>query len=341
MSNTAVAEAPASMDQKEHQQGTFQHIRLADIQENPDALRGVNRTGEKYLGLVESIREVGVLKPVNVRQVPSREDPQKMIYGLIDGAHRFTASQDAGMDTIPAYVLSMDDGEVLEAQIMANVHTIETKPAEYSEALIRLLGQNPTMTINTLSKKLAKSPKWLQDRLSITKLDPKIQKLVDENKIPLTNAYALAKLKDHAEQLNFLDRSMTDQPGVFVPLITSRVKEIQKAKREGKEAGGEQFVPIPHARKLKDIEEELKVKRVATQLKGAGRIVNVDDFLLGLQWASHTDPDSIEAARQKYEQKKKDREENKRKSQLEKAQKQQEEANKILQELGKNEEAAA
>jgi ParB/RepB/Spo0J family partition protein len=315
-------------------------VKIADIRENPDALRSVNRTGEQYLGLVDSIRAVGVLKPVNVREVPDRDDPNKTVFGLIDGLHRFTAAQDAGLDEIPAYVISMNDGQVLEAQIMANVHKIETKPAEYSHALLRLLGANPTLTINELAKKLAKSPKWLSDRLSITKLHQKIQDLVNENKVNLSNAYALAKLKDQNEQLNFLDRAMTETPQVFVPLITQRVKEINEEKRKGRDAGPEQFVPIPHVRKLKDLEEELRSGNQAQVFKGKGLITNESDFSMGVKWATYTDQDSVDAAKVAWEAKKKQREEEKKKSKIERAKKQQDEAAKVLAEVGQTQQEA-
>lgn len=318
----------------EPQKGTLKHVKISDIQENPDALRAVNRSSEGYIGLVDSIKTVGVLKPINVREVPDRDDPRKIVFGLIDGLHRFTAAQDAGLTEIPAYVLSMDDGQVLEAQIMANVHKVETKPAEYSHALIRLLGQNPTMTINELAKKLAKSPKWLGDRLSITRLEERIQKLVDEGKVNLSNAYALAKLKDHSEQLNFLDRAMTETPQVFVPLVTTRVKEINDAKRKGKDAAAETFTAIAHLRKVKELEEEITSNSYAEQLKGAGRIANTADFLMGVRWAVNLDPDSVKEAETKWEAKRKEREEARKNAKIEKAKKQQEEANKILAEVG-------
>jgi ParB/RepB/Spo0J family partition protein len=309
-------------------------VAIKDIRENPDALRSVNRNGEGYMELVDSIRRVGVLKPINVREAKDRDDPNKTVYGLIDGLHRFTAAQDAGLTIIPAYVMTMDDGQVLEAQLMANVHKIETKPAEYSNQLLRMLGMNPTLTINELATRLAKSPKWLSDRLSITKLHEKIQGLINENKVNLSNAYALAKLKDHQEQLNFLDRAMTETPNVFVPLVTTRVKELNEAKRQGKTPGAEQFVPVPHVRRLRELEDELKSGNTAQVFKGQGKITSPDDFKAGIEWATHMDAASVEEAKVKWEAKKKEREAQKQAAKVERAKKQQEEANKILAQVG-------
>jgi ParB/RepB/Spo0J family partition protein len=317
-------------------QGKLMKIRIADIRENPDALRQVDRRSEGYLGLVESIREKGLLKPINVREMPDRDDPSKTVYSLVDGAHRYTASQDAGLEEIPAYVLDVSEAEALEAQLVANAHVIETKPSEYSDALLRMLGLNPTLTVADLAKKLSKSPKWLGDRLSINKLDPEIKKLVDENKVNLTNAYSLAKLKDYAEQREFLDRAMTEQPAVFVPLVQTRVKELNDAKRQGRNAAAEQYTPVAHPRKGKEMEEEIGAGRAAQTLKGQGHVANPQDFLMGVKWALHLDPQSVEEGRVKWEQQRKDREENKRKAKIAKAQKQQQEASKILAEMGQN-----
>lgn len=321
--------------------GTLKKIRIADIRENPDALRQVDRRSEGYLGLVESIREKGVLKPINVREIPDRDDPSKMVYSLIDGAHRFTAAQDAGLEVIPAYVLDMNEAEALEAQLVANVHVIETKPAQYSEALLRMLGMNPTLTVADLAKKLSKSPKWLGDRLSINKLDPEIKKLVDENKINLSNVYALAKLKEHTEQRNFLDRAITESPAVFVPLVSERVKELNKAKREGRDATAEQYVPVAHPRKTKETEEELANNRAGQTLKGAGTITDIQSFQMGLKWSLHLDPESIEQGRVKWEQRKAEREENRKQAKAKKAQEQMANAQKILAEMGQPVEAGA
>lgn len=98
-------------------------IPLSLIRENPVALRNVNRKGEGYLGLVDSVRKDGVLNAIVVREI---KDPTNgnVVYGLVDGLHRFSAASDAGLTEIPAQVKDMDDAAVLEAQLIANVHKI-------------------------------------------------------------------------------------------------------------------------------------------------------------------------------------------------------------------------
>jgi ParB/RepB/Spo0J family partition protein len=89
----------------------LKEIKLTDIHENPVALRSVNRQLESFQGLVDSIREKGVLNAILVRELKN-EETGETYYGLIDGLQRFSASQDAGRETIPAKVVSMSDAEV-------------------------------------------------------------------------------------------------------------------------------------------------------------------------------------------------------------------------------------
>lgn len=278
----------------------LKEIKLSDIHENPVALRAVNRSLESFQGLVDSIKEKGVLNPILVRELKN-EETGDTYYGLIDGLQRFSASQDAGRETIPAKVVSMTDAEVLEAQVITNVHRVETKPVEYSKQLIRILSGNPTMTISDLAKKLAKSLTWVSERLGLVKLGDEIAKLVDANTINLSNAYALAKLPEE-EQANFVDRAITMTPQEFVPQVNNRVKEIREAKRQGRDATKAEFVPMPHLQKLSDIKAEFQEGTIAESLIAKTGITDpVEAFKLGVAWTLHMDPVSQEVAKTENE----------------------------------------
>jgi ParB family chromosome partitioning protein len=282
-------------------------IPIDKIKENPVALRGVNRQAETFIGLVDSIKKIGVLKPINVRE--KDDGSGEPHYELIDGLQRFSASCEAGLTEIPAYIVPLQDAEVLEAQVMANVHKIETKPVEYTRQLQRILGANPTMTITDLAVKLAKNPSWVGQRLGLLKLDPRASALVDSDDITLSNAYALAKLPPE-EQINFLDRAQTDTPDVFVPAVTARVKEIREAHRAGKEAKPEEFVPTAHMQKMKDVKAEYDKPEVLIALAKEAGVKSVQEAVqLSLAWVLSLDDRSVEAAKARWAEKKKAREE--------------------------------
>lgn len=286
-------------DQEQAPLDEVANIPIYLIKESDVALRGVNRQSADYLQLVESIRDRGVMSSVSVRKVI---DPQSgaVSYGLIDGLQRLTASKDAGKTHIPARIMECSDADILEAQIIANIHKIETKPAEYTKQLIRILSGNPLMTIRDLANKLSQSEAWVSQRLSLNKLDEEIQQLVDTDRISLTNAYALAKLPQD-EQKDFVDRAMTDAPGQFVPLIHARVKELRDALREGKDPAKSEFVATPHIRKMSEIKNEWETpgKVASAVLATAGATDAATGFAAALAWVLNMDPDTIRARQAK------------------------------------------
>ncbi len=284
-------------------------INLADIIENADALRGVTATAEEFLNLTESIRQNGVLNPIVVRELPPVDGVAK--FGLIDGLQRFTASKEAGKDTIPANVTTLKDAEVLEAQIITNIHKIETKPVEYTKALHRILAGNPLWTSADLANKLSKSPAWIAERLRLTDLHAKIQPLVDEGHIKLANASVLAKLPPE-EQLDWLERAQTESAIEFAPKVRERVKEIVKAKREGKDTRTAEFVPTAWLQKIGDLKAEIDSPVIAASiLDAANATTALEGFQLGLKFCLHLDPLSIEAGKAKFDADKAKREEEK------------------------------
>lgn len=303
----------------------LQEIPLSKIRENPVALRTVNRESEEYLGLVDSIRKNGVLCSISVREIKDA-DTGETLYGLVDGLHRFSASTDAGLDTIPAQVMEYDDAQTLQIQIIGNIHKIETKPVEYSKQLLRMLAANPTLTLSELASQLSKTDSWLTDRLGLTKLSEDIGKLVDEDKLNLTNAYALSRLPEE-EQVNFLDRALTMSPAEFAPTASARLKEIKDAARKGREAAPAEFVAVPHVRKVGELKDELTNPTIGAVLVKELKVHDpAHAFALGVAWALHMDPKSVEAAKAKDVQRKAAATEAKAARERERLQKQQKEA---------------
>lgn len=273
-------------------------VAISSVRENPVALRAVNKKDESYAGLVDSIASVGVLSPITVREMKDAETGQKY-YSLVDGLHRYNAAIDAGLEDIPVQVITADDAAVLELQLMANIHKVETRPVEYSKQLSRILANNPTMTAQELSVKLGMSPTWVSQRLGLVKLDDKVSSLVDDGTINLSNAYVLAKLPVE-EQASFVERAMTMPPAEFTPTVNNRVKELRDAKRQGREAKPTEFVPIPHIRKLGEIKSEIdNNQQVLNLVREQGLKTPAEIVRLTLEWALHLDPVSLEAAKAK------------------------------------------
>jgi ParB family chromosome partitioning protein len=291
-------------------------VRVDAIRQSKVALRDVNRQKPEYLQLAESVVQKGVYTPIQVRviQDPETGDPA---FGLIDGLQRWTASKDAGKEWIPATIKSMDEADILDAQLISNLHRVSTTPQQYTEHLLRILAANPLMTERDLAKRLSVSDTFVQQRLSLAKLTEKAMKLVNENLIPLLNGYSLAKLPPE-EQEEFLDRAQTDQPTQFAPAVAARVKELRDAKAQGREAKPSEFVLTPHLQKVKEVFDEAKSPKVGPVLLAKTGITDVvAAWQLALAWATKTDADSEAAARASYEAKKQKREEEKERAKKE------------------------
>lgn len=296
-----------------------QDVAVKAIRENKDMLRGCNKQGEEYQGVLASVKQKGLLTPISVRDLGDGT------FGLIDGLQRWNIAQDLGWEFIPAMIVSMADAEVLEAQIVANAQRVETKPVEYTKALLKLLAMNPTLTMNDLARRLGKSLSWLNERFHLLKLNKDLQDLVNDGKIVLANAYALSKVPtDFQEQ--FKEQALTQPTTEFVPAVQKFVREHREAARQGRATNPDQFVATPHLQKLKDITAELETGNIASVLIARVQPTSVKDaFLLGVQWAAHMDPLSQEASKIVYDKRKEEAEKAKKARADERAKKKQEE----------------
>jgi len=280
-------------------------VKVADIRENPVALRAVDRESEKFIGLRDSVASVGLLNPFSVRKREENIDGKiTAYYELIDGLHRYSAALDVGLVEVPVLVKDISDVEVYEAQIMANVHKAETRAVEYTKQLNRVLSVNPTMTIADLAARLAKSGAWVSSRLGLLKLADPIAKMVDDGKIKVSNAIALAKLPQ-GEQPHFVDQAITMGVEEFIPTINARAKELRDAARAGKRAAPAEFIPIARVQKMSELKNELENPTIGPELIRSCKVKTaIDGFALGVAWVLNLDPNSVEVQRTKAEAKK-------------------------------------
>jgi len=305
-------------------------IDIKTIRENPVALRTVNREDEGYIGLVDSIKQVGILNAINVRLQKEEIDGKKVEYfELVDGLHRYSAACDAGLAVIPVQVIDLTDAQTLEAQIMANVHKIETRPVEYMKQLQRMFASNPTLTLTEMAVKVAKSAAWISQRLNLLKLEKSVQALVDDGKIKVSNAVQLAKLPPE-EQINYIDQAMVMGADEFVPLAQARAKELRDAARQGRLATPAEFVPLPRLQKMSVLKTEHETGTIGPELCKKYKIKDaVAGFALGVAFALSLDPTNIEIRKAADAEKKAQLKDEKQKRAAERAKKKAQEATKL------------
>lgn len=313
--------------------GELKFIPVKDIRENVNSLRGVKKDDEKYQNLLASVKTRGVLEPIQVKRIKDPDNPEGTLYGLINGLQRFSAAQDAGLKEIPAHIMEANQAEIEELQIITNLVKIETKPAEYAKQLNLILERNPNMSILQLAEKLNCGEQWIKERLSLLKLPEQLQTVVDEGKMKLGNAKELAKLvgKVDDESFNaFAQRAMTERPDQFVPAVTEQIKEINKARKEGRAAEQKEFAPHPYQRPFGEVKEEFLNPSVGEQLINDQKPKSkLDVWNLAIAWVVRMDPTSQEERIQEHKDKEAKREADKEARRKEREAKRQAEANKV------------
>ncbi len=285
----------------------LRNIPLDLIVESPVAMRQAEIKSKDWPTFVDTIRRDGVLIPILVRELRDPEN-DRTIYGIIDGTQRFAAAKLAGHADIPAHIRQMNEAEVMEAQVIANVAKIETKHVQYAKQLVKIFNQNPLMTVNDMATRLSRTPEWVYKRLSLVSLPDNVTTLVDDGKIKLSNAVALVGLAKIAKEelVNFLDRAQTTSPSEFQAQINERVKQIREARKAGKDPDKvNEFEPIPMPRKNSELKDEFTNPKNATAVIEAMAAKSaLDGWKAALAWVNKMDPLSQQEGREKFENQK-------------------------------------
>lgn len=271
------------------------------IEVNKDMLRSCNKQSEEYQEMLQSIRSKGIIDSLAVKD---RGDGK---YTIINGYQRLNCALDLGLATVPCNILDIAETDILEAQIVANAQKIETTPVEYTKALLKLLAAKPAMLLSELATRLGKSTSWLNERFSLIKLVPEAQLLVNEGKIVLTSAYALAKCPEDMQR-QLMDMAQTAPTQEFVLHANNLLKAHKQAVRAGKPAGEAVFEPNPRLQKMKDLKEALDSKdaKLFNELNSRANVKTAQEgFMLCLSWVLHLDPISIDAAKADFDSRKK------------------------------------
>jgi ParB family transcriptional regulator, chromosome partitioning protein len=168
----------------------FEELPLDSIEPNPRQPREVFDP-DALAELVSSIREVGILQPVVVREL----DPGH--YQLIMGERRWRASRDAGLETVPAIIRDTPDTEMLRDALLENLHRQELNALEEAAAYAQLLEEFGA-THEELADRVGRSRSHVTNTLRLLHLAPSVQRRVAAGVLSAGHARALLAL-DNAE----------------------------------------------------------------------------------------------------------------------------------------------
>jgi ParB family transcriptional regulator, chromosome partitioning protein len=144
---------------------------------------------EAMAELVHSIKEIGVLQPIVVR----RHGPDD--YELVMGERRWRASQQAGLELVPAIVRETDDVDMLRDALLENLHRSQLNPLEEAAAYAQML-DDFGCTHEELASRIGRSRPQISNTLRLLKLTPAVQRRVAAGVLSAGHARSLLAISD-------------------------------------------------------------------------------------------------------------------------------------------------
>jgi ParB family chromosome partitioning protein len=243
----------------------FSEIPVERIAPNPAQPR-THFDEEALAELVTSIREVGLLQPVVVRQT----GPES--YELVMGERRLRASKEAGLDRIPAIVRDTGDDVMLRDALLENLHRQQLNPLEEAAAYAQLLEDFGT-THEELATRIGRSRSTITNTIRLLQLPSSVQRRVAAGVLSAGHARAILGLASPEAQERMAERAVAEGMSVrgveeAVTLAGGGEEAPARKKRSRKESPAEFGVVAD--RLAERFETRVKVDATG---KGKGRVV--------------------------------------------------------------------
>lgn len=194
---------------------TLREVPIGNIRENPYQPRQ-HFDEESLAALAASIRELGVLQPVLVRQLADDQ------YELIAGERRWRAARRAGHQTIPVLVQTSSDVHSLEQALVENLHRQDLNPIEEAAAYQQLIDEFE-YTHDQVAARVGKSRVAVTNTLRLLQLPPGVQRALAEGNLTAGHARALLGTPDRAWQEAAARRIVVE--GLTVRAVEALVRE--------------------------------------------------------------------------------------------------------------------
>ncbi|GGE08786.1 chromosome segregation DNA-binding protein [Polymorphobacter glacialis] len=163
-------------------------LAVADIGANPKQPRR-HFVAEAMDELIASVRAHGVLQPILVRPVADGR------YEIVAGERRWRAAQAAGLHEMPAVVRPLDDRAAFEIALIENIQRSDLNAIEEARGYRRLI-DDFSHTQAVLAGIVGKSRSHVTNLLRLLELPESVQQMVEEGKLAMGHARALAAAAD-------------------------------------------------------------------------------------------------------------------------------------------------
>jgi ParB family chromosome partitioning protein len=196
----------------------LREVPIGSIKPNPRQPR-VNFDEDTMSSLAASIKELGILQPVLVRQIGGAAADD---FELIAGERRWRAARRAGLQSIPVLVLTSDETKSLEQALVENLHRQDLNVLEEAAAYQQLV-EEFGYTHDQVAKRVGKSRTAVTNILRLLQLPSAVQRLLSEGQISPGHARALLGTPDRGYQ-EMLAKAVVAE-GLTVRAIEDLVRE--------------------------------------------------------------------------------------------------------------------
>ena len=253
-------------DVKTQGSSTINEIPIDQIEANPNQPR--REFEETALNeLAQSISEIGIVVPITLRQMGEHK------YQIIAGERRWRASQIAGLTSLPAYIRTIKDEEVMEMALVENIQREDLNDIEIALAYEHLL-ETSGMTQEKMSKRVGKSRTAVTNYLRLLKLPAQVQMALQNKTISMGHASALLSLESPAQQIRLFKEIQKNGYSVRqVEELVKTAKDHDEASSSKKGNAGKKSLPAEFNVLQKRLSDFFNTKvEMSCSAKGRGKI---------------------------------------------------------------------
>lgn len=165
--------------------------------------------------LIHSVREIGVLQPIVVRELPKDTgtaggEPR---YELVMGERRLRATKAAGLDRIPAVVRDTADEDMLRDALLENLHRSQLNPLEEASAYQQMI-DDFGITQDQLAERIGRSRPQITNTIRLLRLPPEVQKRVAAGVLSAGHARAVLSVGDVDAMTKLADKIVNEELSV-------------------------------------------------------------------------------------------------------------------------------
>lgn len=179
--------------------GSMMNVPLNRIQRNPDIDPRQHRNKARVAGILESVKEQGIIQPIVIRPI-APENSDAPDFEVVAGNTRFEVAVEVGLSTIPAVIRHLTPREAVIMAGVENMQRADLSPVEEGLHAARLLASSNN-DYEEVCKLLGWTEARLKSRIMLTHVTPFIQDSLVQGQLKL----------GHVELLSGIPRNQQDR----------------------------------------------------------------------------------------------------------------------------------